>query len=154
MGFLMQLFLSVFYNLLIYARELFMNLKSMSLVWLVVNDLKQAIKFYTETVGLKLMETNEQFGWAELEGQEGGARLGIAQKCLKSEDDVKPGQNAVMTFTVASLEKGIAEMTEKGAKLIGEIQEIPGHVKMQMAEDGDGNRFQLVEVFHHSCCHC
>ncbi|MBS0605259.1 MAG: VOC family protein [Verrucomicrobia bacterium] len=134
-----------------------MNLKSMSLVWIVVNDLKQAIKFYTETVGLKLMEIHEEFGWAELEGHNGGARLGIAQMQLKSEDDVKPGQNAVMTFTVASLEKAIADMLKKGAKLIGEVQDIPGHVKMQMAADSDGNRFQLVELYkqqHHHCEHC
>lgn len=130
-----------------------MNHPSMSLVWIVVNDIKEAIKFYTETVGLKLMEFNEQFGWAELEGHSGGARLGIAQKSTHSEAD-KPGQNAVMTFTVANIEKSVAEMNQKGVKLIGEVLEIPGHVKMQTAQDADGNRFQLVEVSHHHCCHC
>ncbi len=134
-----------------------MNLKSMDMVWIVVNDLKQAIKFYTETVGLKLMEMHEEFGWAELEGHKGGARVGIAQKSLKSEEGIAPGQNAVMTFTVGNLEQAIADMLKKGASLIGKVQEIPGHVKMQMASDSDGNRFQLVELLHHhhsdSCCH-
>ena len=132
-----------------------MNLKSMDLVWIVVNDLKQAIKFYTETVGLKVMETHEEFGWAELEGSKGGARIGIAQKSPKGEDGVEPGQNAVMTFTVGSLEQAITDMQKKGATLIGKVQEIPGHVKMQMASDSDGNRFQLVELchsHHHSGC--
>jgi predicted enzyme related to lactoylglutathione lyase len=131
-----------------------MSLKSIDLIWIVVNDLKQAIQFYTETLGLKLMEMNEQFGWAELEGHCGGARLGIAQTQLKSEDEMKPGQNAVMTFTVANLENTLAEVTKKGAQLLGSIQEIPGHVKMQMAQDSDGNRFQFVEVLHHRCAHC
>lgn len=133
-----------------------MNLQSIGLVWIVVNDLKAAIKFYTETVGLKLAELNDQFGWAELEGHEGGTRLGIAQMQLKSEDDVKPGQNAIMTFTVKSIEKAISEMKEKGVKFIGDMEEIPGHVKMQMVQDADGNRFQMVEVchHHHKCCHC
>lgn len=131
-----------------------MNLKSINLVWIVVNDLKQAIKFYTETVGLKLMEFHEHFGWAEMEGHDGGARLGIAQKQLKTEDGVQPGQNAVMTFTVANLEQAISDMIKKGAKLIGEIEEVPGHVKLQMALDVDGNHFQLVEVLHHECPHC
>jgi predicted enzyme related to lactoylglutathione lyase len=132
-----------------------MNTKSIDLVWIVVNDLKQAIQFYTDTVGLKLMELNDQFGWAELQGPAGGTKLGIAQKCPKSEEEMEPGQNAVMTFTVASLEKAIAEMSPKGIKLIGKAQEIPGHVIMQTAEDADGNRFQLVEVLHqHKCCHC
>ena len=126
----------------------------MNLVWIVANDLKETIKFYTETVGLKLMELNEEFGWAELEGPAGGTRLGIAQKCPESEEGVEPGQNAVMTFTVASLEKAIAEMTPKGIKLIGKPLEIPGHVIMQTAQDIDGTRFQLVEVLEHKCCHC
>lgn len=131
-----------------------MNLKSMNLAWIVVNDLKKAIKFYTEIVGLKLMELNEQFGWAELEGNEGGARIGLAQVQLKSEDDVQPGQNAVLTFTVHSLEKAIAELLKKGTKLVGGVQEVPGHVKMQTVSDIDGNRFQLVEILPHSCPHC
>ena len=130
-----------------------MNLKSMDLVWIVVDDIKAAVKFYTETVGLKLMEFNEEYGWAELEGMGGGAKLGLAQKDPKCSKNL-PGQNAVMTFTVASLEQAIADITAKGTKLEGEIQEVPGHVKLQMALDADGNRFQLVEILTHSCCHC
>lgn len=128
--------------------------KSMNLAWIVVNDVKKAVQFYTEVVGLKLMEFNEHYGWAELEGTEGGARLGIGQCQIKSEEDVQPGQNAVLTFTVSDIENAVAELTKKGAKLIGPIQEIPGHVKMQTVTDTDGNRFQLVEVVPHHCAHC
>ena len=130
-----------------------MNLKSMSLAWIVVNDIKRAIKFYTDTVGLKLMEFNEEFGWAELEGNEGGARLGIAQ-LQKPEEDVLPGQNAVPTFTVHSLENAISDLLKKGAKLVGGVQEVPGHVKLQTVSDTDGNKFQLAEMLTHSCPHC
>ena len=130
-----------------------MNLKSIDLVWISVADLKQAIKFYTETVGLKLMEFHEEFGWAELEGPKGGARLGIAQMQTEK-DDVLPGQNAVLTFSVESLEKANAGMVKNGVKLIGDVQVVPGHVKMQMAADKDGNHFQIVEVLSHSCAHC
>jgi predicted enzyme related to lactoylglutathione lyase len=143
-----------FYNYFLLIKGVFMNLKSMNLAWIVVNDLKKAIQFYTQTVGLKLMECNEQFGWAELEGNEGGARVGLAQVQLKSEDNVQPGQNAILTFTVQSLEKAIAELLKKGAKLIGGVEEVPGHVKLQAVSDIDGNRFQLVEILSHSCSHC
>jgi len=125
-----------------------MNVQSIGLVWIVVNDLKQAIQFYTQTMGLKLMEVHEQFGWAEFEGHSGGARLGVAQMQPCSQEDVKPGQNAVMTFTVANLESAIANMQTKGVKLLGEVQEVPGHVKMQTGVDTDGNRFQVVELLH------
>ncbi len=130
-----------------------MNLKSIDLIWISVSDLKQAIKFYTETVGLKLMEHHEEFGWAELEGPKGGARLGIAQMQTEK-DDVLPGQNAVLTFSVESLEKANEGMVKNGVKLIGDVQVIPGHVKMQMAADKDGNHFQIVQVLSHSCAHC
>ena len=130
-----------------------MKLKSMDLVWIVVNDLKKAIKFYTETVGLNLKEFHEQYGWAELEGQHGGARLGLAQSQPKSVDGILPGQNAVMTFTVENLQTAIATLSKQGVKLIGAVQEVPGQVKMQMVADTDGNRFQLVELCHTCCSH-
>ncbi len=127
----------------------------MDLVWINTENLKETVKFYSEVVGLKLVECNEEFGWAELEGPAGGARLGIAQKHPVSKCPTEEGmKNAVMTFTVASLSKAIAEMSAKGAKMVGEIQEVPGHVKLQMAQDAHGNHFQLVEVLQHSCAHC
>lgn len=121
-----------------------MKVEQIGLSWIVVKDIKQAVKYYTEVVGLKLMELNEQFGWAELEGYDGGSRLGIAQE--QSHEPVKPGQNAIMTFTVKNLDQAKTEMTKKGAICDGEILEVPGHVKMQTIIDGDGNRFQMCEL--------
>jgi len=132
-----------------------MSAKTLGLAWIVVKDLKKAVDFYTGIIGMKLMEINETYGWAELEGQEGGARLGIAQQCLKEDEGNTPGQNAIITLTVANLEKAVANLVEKGATLIGAVQEVPGHVKMQTVADVDNNRFQLVEVLehiHHGCC--
>ncbi len=120
-----------------------MSIKSIELAWIVVKDLKKAIKFYTETVGLKLMEEHEAFGWAELQGCEGGARLGIAQ--ASSEEPVQPGSNAVVTLTVESIEEATRDLKKKGAKLMGEMLEVPGHVKMQSMSDVDGNHLQLVQ---------
>ena len=129
-----------------------MQVKSIGLSWIVVKDVKAAIKYYTEIVGLKLMEFDEQYGWAELEGHEGGSRLGIAQE--NPHENIKAGQNAVITFTVKDLEKAKSEMIKKGAECEGEVLEIPGHVKMQTVIDRDGNRFQMCELLHHSCSHC
>lgn len=114
------------------------------MVWIVVKDLKQAVKFYIDTVGLKLMEQHEEFGWAELQGHEEGARLGLAQANM--ENNIKPGQNAVVTFTVENLEKAIDDLKKKGCKCLGDVQEVPGHVKLQLAIDNDGNHFQLVQL--------
>lgn len=121
-----------------------MPAKSIDLIWIVVQDLKKSIKFYTEIVGLELLEIEEEYGWAELGGKEGGIRLGIAQQ--SEHEQIKPGQNAVPTITVDNLEKAMADFIEKGAKLIGNICEVPGNVKMQMVVDPDKNHFQLVEI--------
>ena len=129
-----------------------MQVKEIGLCWIVVKDINEAVKFYTEVVGLKLMELHEDYGWAELEGYEGGSRLGIAQ--ANPVDGMVPGQNAVVTFTVANIEKSKSEIERKGGKCEGDIIEVPGHVKMQTVMDADGNRFQLCQLLYHSCANC
>ncbi|MDE3045866.1 MAG: VOC family protein [Verrucomicrobiota bacterium] len=121
-----------------------MSIKGLNLAWIVVNDLKKAVGFYTDVVGLKLEELNEQFGWAELSGSEGGARLGIAQQ--NEREAIQPGQNAVVTMTVENLVAAKERLIKKGAKVVGEVVEVPGMVKLQMVKDGDNNHFQLVEM--------
>ena len=144
----MQLFLLSTMLEALNSQEITMNLKSMDLAWIVVNDLQKAVKFYTETVGLKLLKMEEKWGWAELAGPNGGARIGIAQTSPQSPDNVKPGENAVMTFTVVDIEQAIADLVKKGTKLEGGLQEVPGHVKLQTVVDTDGNRFQLAQLLH------
>lgn len=123
-----------------------MPIKSFDLAWIVVKDLKQAVQFYTEVVGMKLNEFHEGFGWAELAGHEGGSRLGIAQESDK--ESIKAGQNAVITLSVKDLAKSVQALKEKGADLVGEVVEIPQMVKLQMVKDASGNYFQLVQILH------
>src|SRR5579872_3583029 len=120
-----------------------MKVQSIDLIWIVVKDLKKAIKFYTEVVGLKVMQLSEEHGWAELQGHERGARLGIAQM---EDENFKAGKNAVVTFTVENIDQAKREVVQKGGKCLGDIQEVPGHVKIQTVVDADGNQFQLVQM--------
>lgn len=119
------------------------HVHSSTLAWIVVTDLEKAIRFFTEVVGLKVLNRADEWGWAELAGHDGGSQLGIALASM--ETTVKPGQNAIMTFTVADIVKSKSEMSQRGAKLVGDILEVPGHVKLQFFEDQDGNLFQLVQ---------
>ena len=121
-----------------------MSIKGLNLAWIVVSDLKKAVHFYTHVIGLKLEELHEQYGWAELSGSKGGARLGIAQ--ANDRESIQPGQNAVVTLTVENLAQSMQELAKKGAKMTGDVIEVPGQVKMQMVKDSDGNHFQLVEL--------
>lgn len=120
------------------------KVESIQMSWIVVSDLKSAIKYYEDIVGLKLTQHSEEHGWAEMSGMNGGSLLGIAQ--YTPDHDVKPGENAVVTFTVKNLDHAKAEMAKKGASFHGEIIEVPGHVRMQTFKDKDGNRFQIVEL--------
>ncbi len=121
-----------------------MSIESIGLAWIVVDDYKAALKYYTEVVGLKVQTQNDEFGWAELVGQKSGMTLGISAK--NEAEGIQPGTNAVVTLTVADINATKKDMIAKGAKMIGDIMEIPGHVKLQTFSDKDGNRLQLVEM--------
>jgi predicted enzyme related to lactoylglutathione lyase len=122
-----------------------MKSEGIFLTWIAVSDVEEAIKFYTEVVGLELKEFYKEFNWAELAGKD-GSRLGIAQ----SSPELQAGSNAVPTVAVKDIESVRADFQKKGVELIGEIMEIPGHVKLQSFKDKDGNFFQLVEVLSFS----
>lgn len=126
-----------------------MSVQGIHLAWVVVNDLNKALKFYTESLGFKLLEHQADYGWAEVSGSS-GARLGIAQASACSEEDsdlgTMPGINAVVAITVDNIDKTIAAYKAKGVKLIGKKQEVPGQVVLQTLEDPDGNKFQLAQL--------
>ncbi len=120
-----------------------MGIKSSQLSWIVVSDLAQAKHFFHNILGLEMSMCSEEHGWAELNAEDGGATLGLA---MASEYcPVQSGGNAVMTFTVDNLEEMKGNLQGKGVDFIGEIVEVPGHVKLQTFLDPDGNVFQLVE---------
>lgn len=115
-------------------------MKGIQLIWITVSNIQASIDFYTKVIGFTLLEFHEHFGWAELSGPE-GIRLGLAQ--YSSMSDSKPGSNAIPTITVENLEQTLAL---KNVKLIGEVLEIPGEVKMQTFSDADGNTFQFCQL--------
>lgn len=117
--------------------------KGTHLAWVVVEDFAKAVRFYTDVVGLQVKQLNEEYGWAELSGEE-GTLLGIAKKSDTSE--IQPGQNAVMTFNVADMANARQELMKRGTKIIGDVVEVPGHVRMQTFCDPDGNTLQLVQT--------
>lgn len=123
-----------------------MSIESIGLAWIVVDDLKAAVKFYTEVVGLKVETQNDEFGWAELCGHKDGMKLGISAK--NESQGIHAGTNAVVTLTVSDIEATKKEMLSKGAKMIGDIMEVPGHVKLQTFSDKDGNKMQLVQLLY------
>lgn len=118
-----------------------MNVKKIGLSWITVSDLVKARSFFVETLGLEVKDFAPEWGWMECSGKEGDSLLGVGQ----AQGEMKAGHNAVMTFTVDDVVAGRAELLEKGVRIIDEIVEVPGHVKMLTFFDNDGNMFQLCQ---------
>lgn len=123
-----------------------MKPQGIHLVWIVVSDIQKAIEFYTKTIGLTLKEFNPEYGWAELTGPN-GCILGIAQQ--NPTESIKAGSNAIPTLTVADIDASRKDLIHKKCHLIGDVIEVPGHVKMQTFSDADGNTFQLCQMLSH-----
>jgi predicted enzyme related to lactoylglutathione lyase len=122
---------------------MFMAVKKSELSWITVSDWEKAKTFFTEVVGLEVVSAQEQYGWMELRGAEGGAYLGVSKNHEGSE--LPPGHNAVVTFTVDDIVATKADMEAKGVTFVGGIHEVPGQVKLALFKDSDGNLFHLVQ---------
>lgn len=116
--------------------------QSICLAWIVVPNLEEAIKYYTEVVGLKLLEHHKEFHWAELSA-DSGAKLGIAQE--SDFCDIKSGGNAVLALGVEDVDAAKKRIAKGGTELIGDICEVPGEVKLQTFKDPYGNHWQLAQ---------
>lgn len=120
--------------------------KSFDLAWITVKNFDEAIKFYSEALGLEQKDFAPEYKWAEFAGYAGGARLGICEAC--QDNPIEAGDNAVISFTVDDLEAACVFLKKKGAEFIGTIQEVPGHVRMQLIKDPSGNLIHMCQVLH------
>jgi len=131
-----------------------MAIKKISLCWVTVSDMEKSKKFFIEQCGLKFSSGAPEHGWMEVVGQEGGMLLGVGQ--ANPEYDAKAGVNAVVTMTVDDIVASKKEMEAKGVQFIGDIMEVPGHVKMVTFVDSDNNTYQLVQELESAhgggCC--
>ena len=110
----------------------------LKMAWMVVEDLESSITFYTQQLGLTLAVHDAEHGWAELKGPE-GMRLGLSQGW----EGLHPGDNAICVLMVEDLEEARSGLPKQ--ILVGEVVEVPGHVRLQMIRDASGNHFQLCQ---------
>lgn len=113
------------------------------LSWIVVKDFETAIEFYTKIAGFTLKEKSSEYKWAELSGPTGSI-LALTEEGGCSA--FKAGSNAITSISVENIEEARKFFQSKDVNLIGDIMEIPGHVKIQTFSDKDGNIMQLVQV--------
>ena len=118
-----------------------MLVKTMGLPWITVSDIKQAKHFYVNVMGFEVVEENMDVKWLEVKC--GDSVLGIWQTFDGSPD--KPGQNAIITFTVDKIEDTKKVLESKDMKFVGDIAEIPGVFRVATYVDQDSNKFQLYQ---------
>lgn len=120
--------------------------KRSDMAWIHVSDIQKAKKFFTEVLGLEIRQDTPEHNWMELVAKDGGSALGVGQYNPNFGQQVKPGDNAIVTFTVDDIVISKAEFEKAGVTLIGDIVEVPGHIKMLFFTDFDGNKFQIVQL--------
>jgi len=104
-------------------------------VTVMVTNMDNAVKFYTEVLGLKL---KNRFGdhWADIEGP------GIAIGLHPTSKDVKRGDNLQIGLKVADLDIAISALEKKGVrfKINNDDQ-----VRLAFFTDPDKNSLYLVQ---------
>ena len=122
-----------------------MKITNIGLAWISTSDIVKAKAFFSETLGLEISSDAPEHGWLELSAKGDSFLLGIGEVKEDNENSpIEPGQNAVVTFTVADIEAAKKELEAKDVPVY-DIVEVPGHVKMSFMQDFDGNLFQLVQ---------
>jgi catechol 2,3-dioxygenase-like lactoylglutathione lyase family enzyme len=117
-----------------------------------VTDMDRAIAFYTKTLGLRLLE-REDDDWASIDAGD-GLVLGLQPAGQNGGRDVGKGGRAAaggsisIGFNVtAPLEEVIAELENRGVQFRGPIQgqqDLP--IRLAFFGDPDGNALYLCEL--------
>ena len=122
----------------------------LTMVSVVVSDMKRAKEFYAEKLGLEVAtdyRQNDDNWWVTLTLPGGGASLTLARSSTTSNEPPKPGTLGfyLSTFDIAAAHK---ELNEKGVSP-GEIQDNlygPGSgVKFFQLQDPDGNQVTFAQ---------
>ena len=113
-----------------------MNVSGTSVVWLPVTDVKRAVEFYRDTLGLS--ESRVEDDWAELEA--GSVKIG-----LNGSESPGGDGGAVIAFSPeGGLDSAVEELRGKGVEIAGDVSEHPWG-RLATIKDPDGNDIQLYE---------
>lgn len=121
------------------------GVKGMELIWFFVIDWKSAMSFYRDNLGLKLLFVDEDEGWAEFQIGESETKLAI--KHWKLQSPAPRGGGGCPVIQVEDLDKAIADLTDKGVKMAGTVQEVEGMKRHSTLYDPDGNPIQLTQIW-------
>jgi predicted enzyme related to lactoylglutathione lyase len=105
-----------------------------------VTELDRSIAWYQEVLGFQLLYRAEEIGWCELTTHMPGVNVGLSEN-----REVAQGGGATNVWSVSDIEAAKAHMDSHGVKQDGEIQTIPGLVRLLTFFDPDGNAMMLAQ---------
>lgn len=105
-----------------------------------VTNLDAAIAWYQEVLGFTLLYRADEIGWCEMSTHIPGVNVGLSQVI-----EVPQGGGATNVWTVVDIEASKAELDRHGVRQDGEIQTVPGLVRLLTFYDPDGNAMMLAQ---------
>ena len=105
-----------------------------------VTDLDSSISWYEKILGCALLYRVDDIGWCEMQTHMNGVRIGLSQN-----QSVVQGGGATNVWSVADIEAAKAHLDAHDVRQDGDIQHIPGLVKLLTFFDPDGNAMMLAE---------
>lgn len=105
-----------------------------------VTDMTASIAWYERVMLCKLLYRVDDIAWCELATPMTGVNIGLSQV-----EAVTQGGGATNVFEVADIEAAKAHLDAHGVRQDGEIQHIPGMVRLLTFYDLDGNCFMFSQ---------
>lgn len=105
-----------------------------------VINLDSSIEWYGKVLGFNLLYRDDEIGWCELSTHMAGVNIGLSQNL-----SVPQGGGATNVWAVTDIETAKAELDRHGVRQDGEIQTIPGLVRLITFFDPDGNAMMLSQ---------
>ena len=105
-----------------------------------VTSLDSAIDWYSRVLGFTLLYRADDIGWCELSTAVPGVNVGLSQN-----ESVAVGGGATNVWAVGDIMAAKAHLDAHGVRQDGEIQHIPGLVKLITFYDPDGNAMMLSQ---------
>lgn len=105
-----------------------------------VKSLEAGVAWYRDVLGFTPLYVREDIAWGEL--QTGVARVNVG---LSQVEEAGGKGGATLTFGVTDIEAAKAALDEKGVRQDGDIQEIPGMVRLLTFYDPDDNALMFYQ---------